>query len=76
MYSGVGLFGIGFLFIGFLFFALHVALCAWAYRDARRRGHSSEYALIVLLALLVAPMLGLIVYLLIRGDGSYGDRRY
>lgn len=49
-------------------FILHIALCVWAYRDAIRHGRSREFALLVLVALLFFPIVGLIVYLVIRGD--------
>lgn len=59
-----------FIFLSFIFFVIHIALCVWAYRDARRKGKSPEFAIIVLIALFFFPILGLIVYLLIRNDDS------
>ncbi|UCZ55243.1 PLDc N-terminal domain-containing protein [Bacillus shivajii] len=61
------------IFLLFIFFALGLFLIniftsIWAYRDARRLGHSSEYSLIVLIATLFFPVIGLIVYLIIRKD--------
>lgn len=64
--AAVGIFGLFALLIPFLFFILHIAICVWGFRDARRRGKSSEYALLVLLCLLFFPIVGIIVYLLIR----------
>ncbi|WP_425453269.1 PLDc N-terminal domain-containing protein [Cohnella lupini] len=58
------------MFLSFIFFVIHIALCVWAYRDARRKGKSPEFAIIVLIALFFFPILGLIVYLLIRNDDS------
>ena len=49
-------------------FVIHIAICVWAFRDCRRRGKSSEFALLVLVALFFFPILGLIVYLLIRNE--------
>jgi hypothetical protein len=51
-----------------LLFLLHIVICIWSYRDCLRRGKSQEYAVIVLLGLLFFPIIGLIVYLVIRND--------
>ncbi|MDL4842161.1 PLDc N-terminal domain-containing protein [Aquibacillus sp. LR5S19] len=40
----------------------------WSYRDALRNGNSKEYAIIVLIGTLFFPIIGLIVYLVIRND--------
>ncbi|GAB6928594.1 hypothetical protein JCM10914A_25770 [Paenibacillus sp. JCM 10914] len=45
---------------------LHIAICVWGYNDARRKGRSPEFALLVVLGLLFFPVAGFIVYLLIR----------
>ncbi|WP_366414849.1 PLDc N-terminal domain-containing protein [Paenibacillus sp. GP183] len=45
---------------------LHIVICIWSYRDCLRRGKSKEYAFIVLFGLLFFPIIGLIVYLVIR----------
>lgn len=58
--------GFGLLIVGLFFFILHAVVCIWGYRDARRKGRSPEYALLVVLGLLFFPVLGLVVYLLIR----------
>jgi hypothetical protein len=63
----ISIFIFGFIFILFLF-VLHIIACVWAYRDSIRRGKSTEFALIVLLAILFFPVIGLILYLLIRND--------
>jgi len=58
--------GLGVILIGILIFILHILICIWGYRDARRLGRSPEFALLVVLGLLFFPVVGLIVYLLIR----------
>ncbi|TDF97072.1 PLDc N-terminal domain-containing protein [Paenibacillus piri] len=67
----------GFLFSGMiivvfvlsvLLFLLHIVLCVWAYRDCLQRGKSQEFALIVLVGMLFFPVMGLIIYLIIRND--------
>ncbi|GAB7053924.1 hypothetical protein JCM16163A_06700 [Paenibacillus sp. YK5] len=65
MFSGM----IIFVFVfGLLLSVLHIILSIWAYRDALSRGKSQEYAIIVLFGLLFFPVMGLIVYLVIRND--------
>ncbi|GAA0453115.1 hypothetical protein [Alkalibacillus silvisoli] len=49
-------------------FILNIFTSVWAYRDAIRKGKSSEYAMITLFGTILFPILGLIVYLLIRND--------
>lgn len=56
------------LLIILLLYLLNIITSIWAYRDARRRGNSKEYALIVLVGTLIFPIAGLIVYLVIRND--------
>jgi len=51
-----------------LLLALQIAVCVWGYRDSIRRGKSNEYAIVVLFGLLFFPIVGLIVYLIIRND--------
>lgn len=63
--AGFVFFGI---FIALMFFILHIAICVWGYRDCISRGRSQEFALIVLVGLLFFPVMGLIVYLLIRNN--------
>lgn len=67
----------GFLFNGMIIFVmifglllslLHIVLCIWAYRDCLKRGKSQEYAVIVLFGMLFFPLMGLIVYMVIRKD--------
>ncbi|PSL43636.1 phospholipase D-like protein [Salsuginibacillus halophilus] len=69
----LGLFGFGgMLLILFFFilipFILNLLTSIWAYRDAIRRGNSKEYAIGMLLLTLFFPIIGLIIYLLIRND--------
>lgn len=47
---------------------LNVITSIWAYRDSIRKGKSKDYAIIVLIGTLFFPILGLIVYLIIRND--------
>ncbi len=54
-----------FLLVGLI---LNVVTSIWAYRDSLRKGNSKEYALVVLIGTLIFPILGLIVYLIIRND--------
>jgi uncharacterized membrane protein YhaH (DUF805 family) len=63
-----------FILISIAFFIIHIAICVWAFRDCRRRGKSPEFALIVLVALFFFPIMGLIVYLLIRNDDGARNR--
>ncbi|NIK75676.1 ABC-type tungstate transport system substrate-binding protein [Paenibacillus castaneae] len=76
MSYGFGFIGLAFLFVGLFLFILHIVSCVWAYRDAIRNGRSTEFAILVLLAILFFPVLGLIIYLLIRNDGGRPSRRY
>ena len=66
--SGFGLVGMLVILIGLGLLVLNIVTSVWAYRDSRRRGKSSEFAIIVLLATLIFPVVGLIVYLIIRND--------
>ncbi len=61
-----GIIGILTLLLGLFFFLLHIAVCVWGYKDARRKGRSPEFAILVVLGLLFFPVVGLIIYLLIR----------
>ena len=57
-----------FLFSGVFLFILNIVTSIWAYRDALRKGKSKEYSLIVLVATIFFPVVGLIIYILIRND--------
>lgn len=65
-FVGFGIIGILTLLLGLFFFLLHIAVCVWGYNDARRKGRSPEFAILVVLGLLFFPVVGLIIYLLIR----------
>lgn len=55
-----------FLIVGIIPLIIHIMVSIWAYRDALRNGNSKEFALLVLLGILFFPIMGLIIYLLIR----------
>ncbi|MFS1511922.1 hypothetical protein VQL36_05730 [Chengkuizengella sp. SCS-71B] len=48
----------------YIIFILNTILSVYAYRDARRRGNSKQYAIIVLFGAIFFPILGLTVYLI------------
>ncbi|RNB51713.1 hypothetical protein EDM57_22085 [Brevibacillus gelatini] len=56
------------LLLFLLFNVINILISIWAYRDSRRRGNSKEFSVIVLIGLLFFPVIGLIVYLIIRKD--------
>ncbi|WP_307329760.1 hypothetical protein [Evansella vedderi] len=56
------------LAIAFILFLLNILTSIWAYRDSLRNGNSKEFSIIVLIGTLFFPVLGLIVYLVIRRD--------
>ncbi|MGD8188707.1 PLDc N-terminal domain-containing protein [Brevibacillus ginsengisoli] len=56
------------LLIIFFLNLINILISIWAYRDSRRRGNSKEFSIIVLIALLIVPIIGLIVYFAIRKD--------
>ncbi|SHM88897.1 PLDc N-terminal domain-containing protein [Gracilibacillus kekensis] len=51
-----------------LLFILNIITSIWTYRDAIRNGNSKEYAILALIGTLFFPVIGLIVYLVIRRD--------
>nr|WP_036843420.1 PLDc N-terminal domain-containing protein [Pontibacillus marinus] len=57
-----------FIFVGLVIFLLNIITSIWAYRDSQRKGKSKEYALVVLIGTLFFPIIGLIIYLIIRND--------
>ncbi len=57
-----------FIFFGLLIFLINIITSIWAYRDSLKKGKSKEYALIVLIGTLFFPLIGLIIYLIIRND--------
>ena len=54
------------LFIALGFFVLHIAVAVWIYRDAIQYGRTQEFALILLVAALMFPVMGPVVYWIIR----------
>lgn len=68
MMIGFGIVVLFFIAFGFLLLLLNIVTSIWAYRDALSKGKSKEYALIVLFGTLFFPVLGLIVYFIIRND--------
>ncbi|MBD3917291.1 hypothetical protein H8B09_00875 [Paenibacillus sp. PR3] len=67
--SGIGI-GIVlfFVLISLLFFVFHIISIVWAYRDAIRKGNEPLFALGVAALIFFFPIIGLIVYLLIRSS--------
>lgn len=61
------LFGLGLLFclIPIVWFVIAILLCIWVYRDAESRGMNGVLWLIVVL---IAGILGLIIYLIVRKE--------
>jgi pilus assembly protein TadC len=55
-------------FFGVILLVLNIITSIWAYRDSLRKGNSKEFAIIVLIGTLFFPVLGLIVYLVIRNN--------
>lgn len=53
------LFWLGFLFI-------YILICSWVYRDSRKLGKSPGYALAVFLMAFFMPIVGFMIYLVIR----------
>jgi hypothetical protein len=65
-FAAIGLLVIA--FISFGLFILNIVTSIWAYRDALQKGKGKEFALIVLIGTIIFPVIGLIVYLIIRND--------
>jgi hypothetical protein len=76
MYGGeagiAGGIGVGiilfFVLISLLFMVFHIVSIVWAYRDAIRKGNEPIFALGVAALIFFFPIIGLIVYLLIRSS--------
>lgn len=56
------------LFIIVSVFIINILTSIWAYRDSLRKGNSKEFTIIVLIGTLFFPVIGLIIYLIIRND--------
>ncbi|SFJ90906.1 Phospholipase_D-nuclease N-terminal [Halobacillus dabanensis] len=64
----IGIFFLIFLLFGAGLLILNIVTSVWAYRDSIRKGKNSTYSLVVLIGTLFFPLVGLIVYLIIRND--------
>ena len=66
------LFGLGLLFclIPILWFVVAILLCIWVYRDAESRGMNGVLWLIIVL---IAGIIGLIIYLVVRKEKGSGQ---
>ena len=66
--------GIPMALMGFIFIVvfggliLNVITSIWAYRDSLKKGNSKEYAVVVLIGTLFFPIIGIVIYLVIRND--------
>lgn len=60
--------GIALFMIPAALFVLHIALIVWAFRDANERYQDQAIAWIIAAVLFFSPMIGIIVYLLVRRD--------
>ena len=67
------LFGMGLLFclIPLVWFIIGILLCIWVYRDAESRGMNGVLWLIVVL---IAGIIGVIIYLIVRKDNTASGR--
>ncbi|KUO62558.1 MAG: hypothetical protein APF84_02075 [Gracilibacter sp. BRH_c7a] len=63
--SSIFMFIVFIVLVGFL---LNIFTSIWAYRDSLNKGNSKEYSVIVLIGTLFFPIIGLIIYLIIRND--------
>lgn len=59
--------GFGIL-VALLLFVAHIALLLWTYSDAQK--HSSHPAFLWALVVFLAPLLGIVLYLLLGRDGQ------
>lgn len=66
--AGFGIIILVMLLLGLILLALNIITSIWAYRDSLRKGKSKEFALIVLIGTLFFPVVGIIVYLIIRNS--------
>ncbi|WP_235001584.1 PLDc N-terminal domain-containing protein [Halobacillus sp. Marseille-P3879] len=64
----IGLIFLIFILFGLALFIFNIITSVWAYRDSKRKGNSQVFTLVVLLGTLFFPVVGLIVYLIIRND--------
>jgi len=73
IFGGLILGGICLLASWLIFFILGLLLCVWVYRDAKSRGMEAG---IWVLVVVLAGILGLIIYLVVRRDHSPYPRAY
>lgn len=59
--------GLLILLIPIVWFIIAILLCIWVYRDAQSRGMNGALWLIIVL---IAGIIGLIIYVVVRGEKS------
>ena len=64
--------GAGLLLVWLIFVALFLALTYWVYKDAQR--NSEHPAFLWAIVVFLAPILGLILYVLLGRNGGSGGR--
>lgn len=57
-----------FLMFGLALLLINIFTSVWAYRDSQKKGKGQSFSLVVLLGTLFFPIVGLIVYVIIRND--------
>ncbi|MEM2118725.1 MAG: hypothetical protein QW840_01205 [Candidatus Bathyarchaeia archaeon] len=67
---GLGILSGIFCLIPVIWFVIAILLCIWVYRDAESRGMSGVLWLIIVL---IAGIIGLIIYLVVRKEKSPGQ---
>ena len=63
------------LLFGLYFGAVWIAIAYWALKDARERTLSQNFQLFAMVVNLVVPVMGLLIYLLLRPGQTLADRR-
>jgi heme/copper-type cytochrome/quinol oxidase subunit 2 len=63
-------FSLLFCLVPLVWFIVAILLCIWVYRDAERRGMNGVLWLIIVL---IAGIIGLIIYLIVRKDKTSGQ---
>lgn len=65
--------GLGFIvLLPLLWLIVSIFLCIWVYRDAKARG---EEAVLWLIVVLIANIIGLIIWLIVRPEKKSGRKR-
>lgn len=62
-YGGVGVIIGGFVLFAIFWLVVAILLCVWVYRDAKARGENAALWLIIVL---IAGIIGLIIWLIVR----------